>query len=712
MLISGKTLKRIAISSGVAVLFAAAFWEWAFPHIFAFDESRLDKQTPATIFTDYLGNPIHTEPGYDYTLRFPVSLKHLPQHLIDVTLAAEDRNFFEHDGTDLCATARAGMQLLANGRIVSGASTITMQLVALESNRRERSFLRKIVQAGNARNLELRWSKEKILEEYFNRLPYGGKIYGIEAAANYYFGRPASELNLGESVLLAGIPQRPNRFRPDRFPDAALARRERVLQMLIRQGVFSEEKAAAVRREPLRFRDFEQNAFPRADDPQFFRWARRQNPEIRGKFATSLNMTTQQIVRDVVRTSRSDHFSVRDGAAIVIENKRHAVRAFLGTDDFHDPKDGQVNAATSRRSPGSLLKPFFFGEAVNGGLLVSETLIDDSPLLAGEYRPENFSGTYLGNVPAKLALAKSLNIPAVRILGKLGVERGIEALEKFGITLPKDKTAEALGLSLALGSAETTLLQLAEAYSALANGSVPAALVCTAQTPTRTDADAIWNPGSADMVLQMLRLAPLPDAEHLDIAWKTGTSNGLRDAWCVAVTRDWTVAVWFGNKDGSSAPELVGAEIAAPAAGRILNALYREKVPSPWNDTTHFRTTLLCAESGLAAGSLCTKTIPGNAIIGIPLKTCPTCKSFAKKNLFARTTEIVAPHGGTYRRGFNGKARFILRSVPAKAHWYLDGNYIGQLNSGTPLEIPPGKHRLFAWGGENYSAAKLEIEIK
>lgn len=709
---SRKRLAKIATFFGVAIFSVCAFWEWVFPRIFVFDTKQREKHIPATVFTDYLGNPLHTETGSDYALRFPVSLESLPKHLIDVVLATEDRNFFSHDGVDLFAVARAGMQLASSGKIVSGASTITMQLVAQEDERRNRSFIRKIVQMGEARNLELHWSKERILEAYFNRLPYGGKIYGIEAAARYYFGRPASELNLGESVMLAGIPQRPNRFRPDRFPEAALHRRERVLGMLVRQGVFSEEKAESIRREPLRFRDFKQKAFPRAEDPQFFLFARKQHPEIRGKYITTLNMTLQKIVKEAVSSQIADTQSVHDGAAIVIENNTHAVRAFLGTTNFRNPKDGQVNAATALRSPGSLIKPFIFGEAINGGLLVAETLVDDSPLLSGDYNPENFSGNYLGKIPARIALSKSLNTPAVRILATLGTERVTGALEKFGLPLPANKTPQSVGLSLALGGAESSLIRLAQAYSALARGGVPEPLSVLEKSENRSGENPAWSKGCAEMVLKMLRTNPLPGAENLDVAWKTGTSNGLRDAWCIAVTREWTVAVWFGNKDGSSSPELVGVEIAAPVAGRIMNALYREKHPEPWGDDSRFRTTLLCRQSGLAAGSLCAKTFPGKALVGIPLKTCPSCKKIALKNPFSQTTQIVAPLPGSYQSGFNGKTRFILRSVPAKVHWYLNGNYIGFLNSGTPLELPPGHHRIYAWGGTSYSATELKIEVK
>lgn len=705
-------LIKIATLAGVAIFSAYVFWNQVFPRIFVFDTKQTEKHVPATVFTDCLGNPIHTEPGSDYALRFPVSSDSLPQHLKDVVLATEDRNFFAHDGVDLFAVARAGMQLVSNGSIVSGASTITMQLVAQEDERRNRSFIRKIVQMGKARNLERQWSKERILEEYFNRLPYGGKIYGIEAAAQYYFGRPASELNIGESVMLAGIPQRPNRFRPDRFPEAAALRRERVLGMLVRQGVFSEEKAESIRREPLRFRDFTQRAFPRAEDPQFFLWAREKHPEIRGKYVTTLNMTIQKIVKEAVTSQIADKQTVRDGAAIVIENNIHAVRAFLGTTNFLAPRDGQVNAATALRSPGSLIKPFIFGEAINGGLLVPDTLVDDAPIRSGDYNPENFSGEYLGSVPAKIALSKSLNTPAVRILATLGTERVTETLEKFGLPLPSGKTARSVGLSLALGGAESSLVQLAQAYSALAGGGIPATLSVLENAERPSAETPIWSPGCADMVLKMLRVNSLPRAENLDVAWKTGTSNGLRDAWCIAVTREWTVAVWFGNKDGSTSPELVGAEIAAPVAGQIMNALYRGKHPAPWNDDSCAKTLLLCRQSGLTAGSFCQKTFPGKALVGIPLKTCPACKKIAAKNPFSQKTQIVAPAAGTYRTGFNGKARFILRSVPAKAHWYLNGNYIGFLSSGTSIELLPGRHCLYAWGGSDYSASDLKIEVK
>lgn len=704
---------------GFAVAFAAAasalfaFWTWAFPRIFVFDESALERRVPATVFRDCRGNVLHVEPGGDYELRFPVSVKSLPPHLIRIVLAAEDRNFFEHDGVDVLAAMRAGTQLLSSGRIVSGASTLTMQLVALDRPR-ERSFLRKLVQMGEARNLELRWSKEKILEEYLNRLPYGGKIYGIEAAARYYFGRSASELGVAESVMLAGIPQRPNRLRPDRFPEAARERRLCVLKMLERQGVFSPEEAAAVRDAPLHFRNFSEPVFPRARNPQFFQFVRKSVPAVRGDCVTTLDSGIQEIAEAAVLAALGDCASVRDGAAVVVENKTRALRAFLGTADFLEPDTGQVNAATALRSPGSLLKPFIFGEAINGGLLVAGTCVDDSPLTFDGYRPGNFSGTFSGNVSAEEALSRSLNTPAVRILNELGAARALDVLKKFGMIFSERTNAENVGLSLALGGAETTLHSIAGAYAALASGGVPAPLRCVeedgnAPVGSRTP---VWRAGTAEMVLKMLRASPLAGAETLGAAWKTGTSNGLRDAWCVAVTPEWTVAVWFGNKDGGSAAELVGAEIAAPVAGRILNALYRNGVPAAWSGEAFFREIPLCGKTGLAAGEFCRETRGGEAVVGVPLRRCSACGNADFRERFSEPTRILEPLGGVYRCGGRERVRLVVRSVPAQAHWYLDGEYLGFLKSGEVLELPAGTHEFFVWGGENFSSASLTVSVK
>lgn len=723
---AARTLRRrirvagIVALVGVAALAVFLFWEHVFPCIWKMDTTAFEKNFPATIFRDRNGEILHTERGFDHAARFPVSIENLPKHFVEIVLVTEDRRFFEHDGVDVLAALRAGMQLVFGGHVVSGASTVTMQLVASADGRSGRSFARKIVQMGKARNLERVWSKEKILEEYLNRLPYGGTVYGIEAAARYYFGRPAKDLNVAESVLLAGIPQRPSRFRPDRFPDAAKKRQERVLKMLVRQGFFSEEEAAAVRAQPLRFRDFTSPVFPRAADPQFFQWIKKKLPAGKNDWTTTLDPAIQRIVAETVSRAARESFGVRDGAAIVVENRTRAVRAFLGTLDFRSSDAGQVNAATARRSPGSLLKPFFYGEAVDGGLLVAETMLDDSPLQIADYRPGNFYGTFRGRVPARVALADSLNTPAVRVLREIGVGRAIATLGAFGIfpdTFEKN-AARDVGLSLALGGAETSAVEIAEAYATLANGGRSAPLRFlendsgTENFSEEILAEKIWHDGVAEMILEMLRERRLPGAETLDVAWKTGTSNGLRDAWCAAVTPEWTVVVWFGNKSGAPAPALVGVELAAPIAGKILSVLYRGRVPDEWSRGEFFCAEKLCAETGLAAGEFCENTRDGTVVARIPLRRCDVCAKKNRAENFSGKTKIVAPRAGIYRVPDGASLKIILRSVPARAHWYLDGRYLGTIDSGTAIELSPGKHLLFAWGGEKFSGEHLEIDVR
>lgn len=419
------------------------------------------------------------------------------------------------------------------------------------------------------------------------------------------------------------------------------------------------------------------------------------------------------MAEEAIRGALSENRFVRDGAVIVVENETRSVRAFVGTADFNKPGDGQVNAATSRRSSGSLLKPFIYGEAIDGGLIVAETLLEDTPLAFADYRPGNFSGTFAGAVSARSALSKSLNTPAIRLLNELGVERSYKMLNAFGFAFPESRDPKTIGLSLAIGGAETSLWNIAKSYSSLAAGGVPAPLKCIENKTAISGSDPIWSAGTAEMILDMLRTTNLPGAENLSVAWKTGTSNGFRDAWCVAVTKEWTVAVWFGNKDGSGAPELVGAEIAAPAAGKILAALYRDCVPAQQETETHFTSTLLCAETGLGAGFFCRKTRTGKSVGGIPLRRCTKCKFGGGKESFSsRATRILEPREGIYRSGGNGIVRIILKTSPGRAHWYLDGNYLGFFVSGKMLEVSSGRHTLIAWHGENFSSDKITFEVE
>ncbi len=695
-----RRLKRLGAGLAAAGLLGAAFWAWVFPHCFAFDPAKLTEQYPAVRFLDCRGNPAHTLAGFDSRWSFPVPLAELPPHLIRYTLAVEDHGFFEHDGVDTSALFRAAWQLIRNRRIISGASTVTMQLTALLYGRDKR-FTTKFIQMGLAKNLELTRSKNEILEAYFNHLPYGGRIYGAEAAARYYFGRPARDLNEAEAILLCGLPQSPARLRPDRHPAAAEKRLDTVLSLLVRHREITEAEARRIRANPLRYRDFSAPVFPAAPDPHFFQLARSRNPG-RLVYTATLDPETQQLARTALENRLHTATGVDDAAAVILENSTGKVRALIGSLNFNALPAGQVNAATAPRSPGSLLKPFIYGEAAQAGRLTAQTYLDDSPLLLPDYRPENFDGSYRGAVTAQTALSDSLNTPAIRLLRAIGPERVLARLHAFGLPRP----ARPPGLTLALGGCEASLLQLTAAYAALANGArfrPPLFLETDSPAPAR----ALWSPGVADLIADMLRTRPLPGAQYLRPAWKTGTSNNNRDAWCIAFTPDYTVGVWFGNKRGSASPALIGAALAAPAAGDILSALYRNAPPPLWRTAAHHTPVPLCAASGLTPTPSCGTVFTGTAIRGILLRACPRCPAQPRP-----AARIILPPPGAYRGDYSGKTRLLIRTIPETMHWYANGAYLGEKQSGDFITLQKGAYRLSAWSKEAGAADEINLTVE
>lgn len=698
-----RRLKHAGIALGIAGVLVAIFWVWIFPHCFTFDEARLTAHTPSTRFLDRRGNAAHTLPGYDSRWIFPVPLEELPPSLIRFTLAVEDHAFHHHDGVDNSALLRATWQFLKNRRIISGASTVTMQLVALLYGRDKR-FSTKFIQMGLAKNLELTHTKNQILEAYFNHLPYGGRVYGAEAAARYYFGRAARDLNEAEAILLAGLPQSPSRHRPDRNPRSAKARLETVLKLLVRHGEITQTEADSIRAKPLRFRDFTVPIFPTAPDPHFFQLAQKSAPG-RALYLTTFDPELQHLARTALETALRTATGVDDAAAIIIENATGKVRTLIGTLDFHAPRAGQVNAAIAPRSPGSLLKPFIYGEAIEAGRITAQTRLSDTPLLLADYRPANFDGTFQGSIAAEDALADSLNTPAIRLLREIGLDRMFRRLRAFGLPL---ESSRPIGLTLALGGSEASLLQLTTAYATLANAGTPLPPAFLEDAPASPSATIGWSPGVAGLITRMLRNRPLPGAQHLTPAWKTGTSNNNRDAWCIAFTPEWTVGVWFGNKRGTPAPALVGTTLAAPAAGAILAALHRNAPPPLWPDDPHHTSISLCTASGLTASPFCAKTFTGTAVRAIPLRTCPQCRRPMASPPAAR---IIAPAPGSYRADSSGNLRIQIRTFPDRMHWYRNGDYLGQKTSGEFITLPPGSHRLTAWSQTAGPAGEIRLNV-
>jgi penicillin-binding protein 1C len=721
-----RRLKICLWLSGAMLLPGIGIW-LAGPWLFPPPERALAAQGPSRLYLDRHGEPFRVEPGWDYEWRLPVPLSAISPHLVRATLEVEDRRFYEHGGIDWLGVARALRSDLTTGRVISGASTIPMQLARI-ADPQPRSLWSKFRQACQARGLERRHDKAWILEEYLNRLPYGGKIVGIEAAARYYFGRPAADLNQAEASLLAGLPQRPNALRPDRHPKAARTRQWVVLRMLERQGAIGPGEAARIfRDEPLRYRDFSKKTSSAASplgfpcrEPQFCALARQRAGDA-CRIRTTLDQEWQGLTEAALREQLARLPGVGSAAAVVIDNRSGTVRALIGTLDFAAVPAGQVNVAISPRSPGSALKPFIYAEAMDGGLLVPETVLTDAPLILAGYRPGNFDGDFRGRITATDALASSLNTPAIRLLAEVKPARVLETLEKCGVKAAHGDRSAQTGLTLALGGLEVTLLDLTNAYAGLARGG--RFFPCQFVEGVSSDREfRPWAPGTVSLLTQMLRSRPMPAAGGLEVAWKTGTSNGNRDAWCFAWTPEVTVGIWFGNKNGSPAAALVGSGAAAPAAGALLQALYRNGAAPAWPANPPGITQVsLCAVTGLRAGPACQNIHAGEAIAGVPLRSCPQCARLtlpstdrpAPSTSARESTRILMPVPGTYVAGENQTVRLRLLAAPGAHHWYADGRYLGLKDGDAWIELVKGRHRLLAVPAKDSGAGEtVEVLVK
>ena len=694
-----------------ALLLGLLFW-WLGPWLVADPMRALSQQTPVRRYVDSQGRLVHLERTYDHQWRLPVPLAEMSKPVLQATLAAEDANFFSHAGVDYGAVLRAFQQNARHGRVISGASTITMQLAGMASPGRRRSWSRKIHQAFQARLLERRYPKERILAEYLNRVPFGGKLHGIEAASWYYFGKPAAQLNVAEAALLCGLPQKPNAFRPDRHWARARARQKLVLQMMERRGLLGSGEAERIYRdEPLPLRDFSLPSrlaqLAKCRDGMYYAQAKAEAAaanEVTCYLQPELDELLLRTLREQVRRLPG----VRDGAAVLLDSGSGAVLAMIGTLDFASSQAGQVNAAVAVRSAGSTLKPFVYAEAIDGGILVEDSVLLDAFVRYGEYAPGNFDGRFHGRVSAGEALSLSLNTPAVRLLAALGPVRMAARFDSLHLW-PKNSTAAnpaAHQLAMTLGTAGHSLLDLTAAYAVLARGGDYLPARCAAGVPAPRV--SVFTPGCCAMVSQMLRRRPLP-MSSVDVAWKTGTSNGHRDAWCFAYTPEYTLGIWFGNKDGTAAAVLTGAGAAAPAAAVVMTALYRNRPLPAWPSTeTMFKTEELCAKSGLTACSRCTTTRPGTVLCDVPLQTCRSCQ-----NEKAAKVMIVSPAPGNYVADpATQTAALSLRAQPANVRWYVNNRYVGELPEAARMTFGPGRHLLQAVStGNQVKSARVTFSV-
>ncbi len=693
---------------------------------------------------DRSGRVLYSFLNKDENWCFPVELSAISPRLIEATIATEDQRFNTHPGVDPLAVIRAAWQDLVNLRIVSGASGLAMQVVKL-THRRNGESCGKVFQAVEAIRLTRQIGRDDILRIYLNTAPYGRNLVGCEAASRYYFGKPAKELTISEAAFLAGLPKAPSYYSPFSNYDAALARRNYVLGRMCDEGMISPKERDASRKEPL---GIDAHSFPKFSP--HLAMAMKEQLEQGKQIHTTIDKSIQAgVEKRLSRTVGRLGNEVDNAAAIVVDVKTAEILARAGSAEFFEIPGGQFDACQANRSPGSTLKPFAYALAMEKSLLYADEKLLDDTWDHGLYNPENFDLKHRGLVSASYALKKSLNIPAIIVLGRVGVKNFVTLLKKVGLTTLV-RLPDEYGLGLTLGNCEVQLEELAAAYCMLANLGIYRPL--TFRPGESLPKKEVFSRGTCVKLCEMLeqslpaeldRIGLQPVNINPRVCWKTGTSWGLRDAWTFVFNRHYVVGVWMGNNDGRSSRRLVGAQAALPLAAGIFRNLPKKTTPAWPEIEGSLKKVKICSVSGLPASRWCLHTQdaylprcqyvhrkcevhypapsdgvkekenrgiiehwPGSAQdwnladIGspvVPAVLADRSQPAARVN----DLDILAPTGGAeyILTGEDNGDRIRLRSTIDSEdvlHWYLNERYLGSSQPQNPLymKLKHGSHQL------------------
>ncbi len=517
------------------------------------------------------GTPLWRFADADGVWRYPVSPEQVSSLYLQALLTYEDRWFYYHLGVNPMALVRAAWLNARGGRVVSGGSTLSMQVARL-LDPHDRTVAGKLRQLWRTLQLEWHLSKRDILQIYLDRAPFGGTLQGVAAASWAYLGKSPLHLTPSEAALLAVLPQAPSRLRPDRHPERAERARNKVLQRLAQYRVWPEQRLREAAEEPLVLA-------PRQEPALAPLLARRLNtPGSPPLIRTTVDAGLQRRLEDLLLGWRARLPERTSAAILVVDAQTMAVRAYLGSIDLTDARRfGHVDMVRALRSPGSTLKPFLYGRAMDDGLIHSESLLQDVPRRYGDYRPGNFSSGFSGPVSASSALALSLNLPAVQLLEAYGPKRFAAQLRMGGLPLTLPPLAEP-NLSLILGGAGSRLEDLVGGYAALAREGKSAQVRLQPQAPLVEH--RLLSPGAAWIIRRILGGQARPDRDrHAELvrrpqlAWKTGTSYGFRDAWSIGVGPRYLIGVWIGRPDGTPVAGQFGLASAAPLMLQVHDLL-------------------------------------------------------------------------------------------------------------------------------------------
>jgi penicillin-binding protein 1C len=613
----------------------------------------------------------------------------VPEKLKKAVLCFEDRHFYRHPGVNIFSLFRALYQNISSGRVVSGASTITMQVARL-MHPKKRTCFNKALEILQALKIELRYSKEEILRLYLNHAPYGENLIGCQAASLGYFQKMPEQLTWAEAATLAVLPNSPALVSPRTNSQQLRVKRDRLLRKLMKEGTIDKDacQLALLEDVPGTSRPFGMSA------PHLAQSLKNQNEEESTIIQTTIKNDIQQRTEDLVR----DHFTylnplgIRNGAALIAETQSGKVRAYVGSQDFYDEaSQGQVDGVRAPRSSGSLLKPFLYALSIDEGIILPETLVKDIPSFYGTFSPNNANEKFSGMVTAKEALVCSLNVPAVRLLYTYGLHRFYHFLKAAGLrTL--FRTADDYGLPLIIGGAEVTLWDMAALFRALGDSGQFRPLQILKNSEKEEESDTplfLISPGACYLTLNMLRELKRPGAEYYwhqyqnqwPLAWKTGTSYGQRDGWAVGVSPQWVVAVWIGNFDGEGNANLSGASCAGPLLFDIFNSLPKNPQKSwfkkPLMDLAPVE---VCQDTGFLAGEHCEKKIAVEAPLHMkPLEICPYHQSIYVNEEQTHQVCSLCWQPGHYKR-------ISVLVYPPDVVQYLRGR--GQVISAIPVHNP------------------------
>ena len=529
----------------------------------------LHEVTPARVVVAEDGSPLWRFADAQGIWRYPVTIEEVSPRYLDALIQYEDRWFWDHPGVNPFSIARAAWQDVTSGRVVSGGSTLTMQVARL-LDPHPRTFGGKFRQLWRAMQLEWHLSKRDILTLYLNRAPFGGTLQGIGAASWAYLGKPPVQLSYADAALLAVLPQAPSRLRPDRWPERAQAARNKVLDRMQAQQVWSAALVKEAKEEPVWL-------FPRQMPqlaPLFARHILAQSRD--EKVVTTLDAGLQRQLEEMALNWKSRLPPRSSLAMVVVDNHNMKVRGWVGSADItDDSRFGHVDMVTAVRSPGSVLKPFLYGLALDSALIHPESLLQDVPRRVGDYRPGNFDSGFHGPVSMSEALVRSLNLPAVQVLDAYGPKQFAARLRNAGLPLMLPAGAEP-NLSLILGGAGARLADITAAYSALARHGKVGKLRMLASDPLVER--PLLSPGAAWIIRRILagEAQPVPDAslpQVVPLAWKTGTSYGYRDAWAIGVNARYSIGIWTGRPDGTPVAGQFGFASAIPLLNQVSNLL-------------------------------------------------------------------------------------------------------------------------------------------